>query len=81
MYTLMSDVRSVLKEFCLPKELWNEIFQAVAYVKNPTISQSANKISQYKRGNKFVPFVAHFCALECRCYNHVLDNTHSLNNT
>ena len=52
MYTLMSVVRSVLKEFRLPKELWDEIVQAAAYVKNCTISRSANGITFLEGVNK-----------------------------
>ena len=75
MYTLMSAVRSVLKEFQLPKGLWDEIVQAVAYVKNRTISRSANGITPYEGVNKSVPSVAHLRALGCRCYVHVPDTT------
>ena len=59
MYTLMSAVRSVLKEFWLPKKLWDEIVQAVAYVKNRTISRSANGIIPFEGVNKSVLSVAH----------------------
>ena len=73
MYTLMSAVRSVLKEFCLPKRLWDEIVPAVAYVKNYTISRNANSIDPYEGVNKYVPSVAHLLALGCQCYVHVPD--------
>ena len=73
MYTLMSAVRSVLKEFWLPKGLWDEIVQAIAYVKNRIISQSANGITPYEGVNKSIPSVAHLRALGCRCYVHVPD--------
>ena len=73
MYTLMSIVRSVLKEFRLPKGLWDEIVQAVAYVKNRIISRSANGITYVQGVNKSVSFVAHLRSLGCRCYVHVSD--------
>ncbi len=79
MYTLMSTVRSVLKEFWFSKGLWDVIVQAVAYVKNRTISQSANGITPYHRVNKVVPFVAHLHPLRYRCYFHVPDT--SMHNT
>ncbi len=75
MYTLMSVVRSVLKEFRLPKGLWDKIVQAVAYVKNCTISRSANRITPYEGVNKVVPSVAHPRAIGCRSYVHVPDTT------
>ena len=53
----MSAVRSVLKEFRLPKGLWDENVQAVAYIKNRTISRSANGITPYEGVNKAVPSV------------------------
>lgn len=71
----MSAVKSVLKEFRLPKGLWDEIVQAVAYVKNCTISRSANGITPYEGVNKSVPSVAHLRALGCQCYVHVPDTT------
>ncbi len=73
MYTLMSAVRSVLKEFRLLKGLWDKIVQAVAYVKNYTISRSANGITPYKGVNKSVLSVAHLLALGCQYYVHVSD--------
>lgn len=75
MYTLMSAVRLVRKEFQLPKGLWDEIVKAVAYVKNRTISWSANGITPYKGVNKSVPSVAHLLILGCRCYVYVFDTT------
>ena len=75
MYTLMSAVGSVLKEFRLPKGLWDEIVQAVAYVKNRTISRSANGIISFEGVNKIVSSIAHLRALGCCCYIHVPDTT------
>ena len=75
MYTLMSAVRSVLKEFRLPKGLWDEIVQAVAYIKNCTISWSANSITPFEGVNKSVLSVAHLRALGYHCYVHVPDTT------
>ncbi len=72
---LMSAIISVLKQLQLPKGLWDEIVQAVAYVKNCTISRSANGITFYEGVNKVVPSVAPLRALGCRCYVHVLDTT------
>lgn len=71
----MSGVKSVLKKFPLLKRLWNEIVQTVAYVKNYTIIQSANDITQYKRVNESFASVASFCVVGCRCYSHFLDIT------
>ncbi len=72
-YVLMSAVRSVLKEFRLPKGLLDEIVQAVEYVKNCTISRSANGMTPYEEVNKVVPSFADLRALGCRCYVHVPD--------
>ncbi len=72
---MMSDVRSVLKEFWLPKGLWDEIVQPFAYVKNRTIGRSSNGITPYEIVNKVVPSVAHLRALRCRCYVYVSDTT------
>lgn len=73
MYTQISAIRLVLKEFQLPKRLWDEIVQAVAYVKYCTISQSTNGITPYKGINKSVLFVAHLRAFRWQCYVHVSD--------
>ena len=75
MYTLMSAIRFVLKEFRLPKRLWDKIFQVVAYIKNRTISWSANSITSFERVNKSVPSVAHLQVLRCRCYIYIFDTT------
>ena len=75
MYTLINVVSSVLKEFWLLKRLWDEIIQVVAYVKNRTISRSANDISFFQEVNKSVPFIAHLRAHRYRCYDHILDTT------
>ncbi len=69
----MSVVRSVLKEFQLSKGLWDEIVQAVAYVKNRTISRSAYGITPYNGVNKVIPFDPYVFALGCRCYFDVPD--------
>lgn len=71
----MSAVRLVLKEFFLPKGLWDEIVQTVVYIKNHTINWSANGITPYKRVSKFVPSFAHFHAFRCQCYVHIFDST------
>lgn len=63
MYILISIVRLVLKEFWLPKRLWNKIVQTIAYVKNCTISRIVNAITSYKGVNKSIPSIAHLCAL------------------
>lgn len=75
MYTLMSIVRLVLKEFWLSKRLLDEIVQAVAYVKNHTISQSTNGITLYKRVHKFVPSITHLYALGYWCYIYISNTT------
>ncbi len=52
-HTSMSVVRSVLKEFRFPKRLWDEIVETVAYIKNHTISRSANSITPYEEVTKW----------------------------
>lgn len=81
MYTLMSAIRSVLKEFRLPKRLWDEIVQVIADVNNRTICQSTNGITPYERVSKVIPFITHLYALGCQCYIHFLDTTicHTMN--
>ena len=75
MYTLMTTVRSVLKEFRLPKRFWDEIVQMVSYIKNHTISRSANGITPYEGVNKSFSSVVHLRALGCQCYIQVPDIT------
>lgn len=75
----MSAIRLVLKEFQLPKRLWDEIVQAVVYVKNLTISQSVNGITPYEGVNKSVSFVTHLHILGCRCY--ILDPNNIMRQT
>lgn len=72
---LIFAVKSALKLFRLSKREWNEIVQAVAYVKNRTISRSANSIISYKGVNKSILFIVHLSALEYCCYFHITDIT------
>lgn len=59
----MNIIRLVFKEFQLSKRLWNKIVQAVVYIKNYTISRSANSITPYKKVNKSILSIAHLRAL------------------
>lgn len=70
---LISAIKLVLKKFCLPKRFWDQIVQAIAYVKNHIISQSVNGIIFYKEVNKSVSSIAHFCIFGYQYYIHFLD--------
>lgn len=61
----MSAIRSILKKFRSLKKLQDEIVQKVTYIKNRTISWSANSITLYEGVNKVITFIAHLCLLGC----------------
>lgn len=69
----MSAVRLILKEFRFAKKLWDKIVQAIIYVKNRNISQTANGITPYKGVNKFIFSIAYFYAFRCQYYINVSD--------
>ena len=63
MYTIMSAVRSVIKEKCLAKFLWNEIASAVVYMKNCCPS-TKGKLA-FKKCNEKPPDVSNIRVLGC----------------
>ncbi len=69
MYTLMTSVRSILKEKKLSKALWLELVKAVAYIKNRC--SKIDEVIFFQTGNEFQSDVSNLWALECRAWVHV----------
>ncbi len=80
MYTLMTSVRSILKEKKLSKALWLKLVKAVTYVKNRC--SRINEVTLFQTDNEFQSNISNLQALECRAWVHVskIIDHHKLDN-
>lgn len=73
MYTIMSAIWSVMKEKHLAKSLWNEIANAVVYVKNRCPSTEGKTL--FEKCNEEAPDVSNLRVLGCRAWVQVPNTT------